>query len=142
MNQMRNAILELDSHNLPLQRNLSDAFATVCRFFGHTAKPVSEAFALDKKQAVNALEGKAGGPSITRALLARQNAHDDHYDVALTMLALIFGETHDQYEERKLQRAIEESTHAITTLEARRKRRQELRSFSPADDSGLDRRRA
>lgn len=142
MHQTRNAILALDSHNLPLQRNLGDAFAVVCKHFGLTAKPVSQAFALDKKQAVNALEGRAGVPSITRSLQARQKAHDDHYDLALTMLALIFGETLDEYEERKLQRIIESNTHAVSTLEARRTRRQELRALPPPDDERMGRRRA
>jgi len=62
MHQMRTAILALDSQKLPIQRNLGDAFAVVCRYFGHTAKPVSSALGMDKKSAVNALDGKAGVP--------------------------------------------------------------------------------
>lgn len=142
MHQMRTAILELDSHNLPLQRNLGDAFAVICRFFGPTAKPVTTAFAMDKKQAVNALDGKAGVPVITKALQARQKADDDHYELWLALGQMIFGETLDEWEERRLTRIIEGSAHAISTLEARRQRRQELRDLAYADAGGLDQRRA
>lgn len=135
--------MALDRQRLLDAKDLGDAFAEVLRqSFGHTPKGVAQAAALDPRAARNALEGKAGVPIITQALQARQKDHDDHYDLALTMLALIFGETHDQYEERKLRRVIENNHHAISTLEARRKRRAELRSFAPPDDSGLDRRRA
>lgn len=132
MNQMRTAILELDSQKLP---SLGDAFATVCQRFGHTAKPVSDAFGLDKKTAVNALDRKAGVPAISKALLTRQKIHDDHYDLALAMLAMIFGETHDQYEERKLQTLIESTAHAQSLLAARQDRRRSLRARSTSPDS-------
>lgn len=141
MHQMRLTIMELESQKLPLQRNLGDAFSVVCRFFGPTAKPVTTAFAMDKKQAVNALDGKAGVPVITKALQARQRANDDHYELWLALGQMIFGETLDEWEERRLTRIIEGNTHAITTLEARRKRRQELRALPSPDPSGLDRRR-
>jgi hypothetical protein len=134
--------MELDSHNLPLQRNLGDAFAVVCRYFGHTAKPVTSAFGLDKKTAVNALDGKAGVPVITKALQARQKAEDDHYELWLALGQMIFGETLDEWEERRLTRIIESNAHAVTTLEQRRQRRQELRSFAPSDAGSLGRRRA
>ena len=134
--------MEQDYQRLPLQRNLGDAFAVVCRYFGHTAKPVTTAFGLDKKTAVNALDGKAGVPVITKALQARQKASDDHYELWLALGQMIFGETLDEWEERKISRIIEDSAHAIDTLEARRRRRKELRSFAASDDSGLDRRRA
>lgn len=142
MTSMRTAIMELDSQKLPLQRNLGDAFAVVCRFFGPTAKPVTSAFAMDKKQAVNALEGKAGVPVITKSLQARQKANDDHYELWLALGQMIFGETLDEWEERRLTRIIEGNHHAISTLEARRMRRQELRALPAPDDSGMDRRRA
>lgn len=134
--------MELDSQKLPLQRNLGDAFAVVCRFFGPTAKPVTTAFAMDKKQAVNALDGKAGVPVITKALQARQKASDDHYELWLALGQMIFGETLDEWEERRLTRIIEDNTHAVHTLEARRQRRQELRALAPADDERMGRRRA
>jgi hypothetical protein len=142
MNQMRTAIMELDSQRLPLQRNLGDAFAVVCRYFGHTAKPVTSAFGLDKKTAVNALDGKAGVPVITKALQARQKASDDHYELWLALGQMIFGETLDDWEERRLTRIIEANTHVIDTISARRQRREELRALASADAGGLARRRA
>lgn len=143
MMQTGTHFMAVDRHRLPLQRNLSDAFAEVLRHaFGNTPGPVAKAVQQDPRAIRNALEGKAGTPIITQTLLARQKAHDDHYDLALGVLALIFGETLDEYEERKLQRVIESNHHAITTLGARRQRRQELRAFAPPDDSGMDRRRA
>lgn len=142
MHQMRDAILEQDFSNLPLQRNLGDAFAVVCRFFGHTAKPVSQAFGLDKKTAVNALEGKAGGPAITKAIRARADQHDDAWEVWDALGQLIIGESRDSAEERKLQRILESNQHAIQTLAARRARREELRALTAADSGGVDRRRA
>lgn len=142
MHQMRTAIVEQDFYKLPLQRNLGDAFAVVCRHFGHTAKPVSHALGMDKRAAVNALDGKAGVPVITKSLQARQKAADDHYELWLALGQMIFGETLDEWEERRLTRIIEGNHHAITTLEARRQRRQELRSL-PAPDAGrMDSRRA
>lgn len=144
MNQMREAILSFDGqkNGLPLSRNLGDAFAVVCKFFGQTPNPVGRALNLDGPVARNALAGKAGVPAITRALHARQKTEDDHYELWLALGQMIFGESLDEYEERKLRRIIESNSHAIDTLEARRKRREELRSFAPADADGLDRRRA
>jgi hypothetical protein len=139
MTQTRTAILAKDFHETP---DLGDAFASVCRLFGHTATPVARAFALEHKRAVNALDGRAGVPVITKSLQARQKAADDHYELWLAMGQMIFGESLDEYEERKLQRIIEANTHAISTLGARRQRREELLSFSSPDSSCLDRRRA
>jgi len=121
--------LEQDFHKRP---NLGDAFAVVCRSFGHTAKPVSQAFAMDKKQAVNALEGRAGVPSITRSLQARQRAADDHYELWLALGEMIFGETLDKYEERRLQALIESTTNARKLVDERNARRQELRARAAA----------
>ena len=137
MHQTRAAILEQDFYKSPVPASLSDAFAVLCRHFGHTAKPVSEAFRMDKRAAVNALDGKAGVPVITKSLQARQKAADDHYELWLAMGQMIFGESLDEYEERKLRRIIENNTHAIDTLEARRKRRHELRTFAPPDADRL-----
>lgn len=134
--------MELDSHKLPLQRNLGDAFAVVCRFFGPTAKPVSTAFAMDKKTAVNALDGKAGIPVITKSLQARQRAEDDHYELWLALGQMIFGETLDEWEERQITRIIEGNAHAVSTLEARRQRRHELCALAAPDTGRLGRRRA
>lgn len=143
MHQTGTQFMAIDRQTLGLQRNLSDAFAVVLRHaFGNTPGPVSKAINQDPRAVRNALEGKAGTPIITHALQARQKAHDDHYDLALGILALIFGETLDEYEERKLSRIIEGNAHAISTLEARRMRRRELRSLPSPDNSGLDRRRA
>jgi hypothetical protein len=143
MHLTRTDIMALDDQKLPLQRNLGDAFAVVCRALGgHTPNAVVRAFPFDRKTARNALDGKAGVPVITRSLQARQKADDDHYELWLALGQMIFGETLDQYEERKLRRVIENNHHAIDTLETRRKRRAELRTFAPPDDSGLDRRRA
>lgn len=132
----------LEHQNLPLARNLGDAFSVVCRFFGHTPNPVMRALSLDKKVAENALAGRAGVPAITKALQARQKTHDDHYELWDALGEMIFGEPRDAYEERRLRRIIEANTHAIGTLEARRQRRQELRSLAAPDDGRLDRRRA
>lgn len=142
MHLTRTDILGQEHHNLPLARNLGDAFAVVCRFFGPTPNPVMRALSLDKKVAENALAGRAGVPAITKALQARQKNHDDHYELWDALGEMIFGEPRDAYDERKLRRIIEANTHAIDTLASRRKRRAELRSFAPADDSRLDRRRA
>lgn len=137
MHQMRDAILERDSYeSLGLQRNLGDAFAVVCRFFGHTAKPVSEALRMDKKAAVNALDGKAGVPVITKALQARQKASGDHYELWLALGEMIFGESLDEYEERKLQLIIESTQNAQSLFATRQTRREYLRSRSAAPDSG------
>ena len=138
MHQTRMTILAFDDQKLPLQRNLGDAFAVLCRALGgHTPNAVTRAFPLDRKTARNAIDGKAGVPVITKSLQARQKADDDHYELWLAMGQMIFGESLDEYEERKLSRIIESNTHAIANLEARRKRRHELRSFAPPDDSRL-----
>jgi hypothetical protein len=129
MPQMRTAILEQDFHKRP---DLGDAFAAICRHFGHTAKPVSQAFAMDKKQAVNALEGRAGVPSITKSLQARQKAQGDHYELWLALGEMIFGETLDQYEERRLQALIESTENARKLVDQRSARRQELRARAAA----------
>lgn len=135
--------MALDDQKLPLTRNVGDAFAVVCRVLGgHQPNAVARAMSMDRKTARNALDGKAGVPVITKSLQARQKAADDHYELWLALGQMIFGETLDEWEERRLTRIIEGNAHAISTLEARRQRRQELRSFSPSDDSSLDRRRA
>lgn len=131
-----------EHYNLPLARNLGDAFAVVCRFFGPTPNPVMRAMSLDKKVAENALAGRAGVPAITKALQARQKTHDDHYELWDALGEMIFGEPRDAYDERKLRRIIEANTHAIDTLEARRQRRAELRALPAPDLGGVGRRRA
>ena len=144
MHQTNEAIMALSGQKtqLPLSRNIGDAFAVVCQFFGGSPKPVARETGLDLRVARNALEGKAGVPAITQALQTRQKTSGDHYELWLAMGQMIFGESLDQYEERKLHRIISENSHAIDTLETRRQRRAELRSFTPADDGGLDQRRA
>lgn len=131
-----------EPHILPITRNLGDAFSVVCRFFGRTPNPVMRALSMDKKVAENALAGRAGVPAITKALQARQKTDDDHYELWLALGQMIFGESLDQWEERRLRLIIETNHHAISTLEARRQRRQDLRALASADDGGLDRRRA
>lgn len=138
MHQTREAILAFDDHNLPLQRNIGDAFAVICRALGgHTPNAVVRAFPLDRKTARNALDGKAGVPVITKSLQARQKAADDHYELWLALGQMIFGESLDDYEERKLRRIIADNSHAIETLEARRLRRAELRSLPAPDPDRL-----
>jgi hypothetical protein len=135
--------MAFDDQNLPLTRNVGDAFAVICRVLGgHQPNAVARAMSMDRKTARNALDGKAGVPVITKSLQARQKADDDHYELWLALGQMIFGETLDEWEERKLQRIIEGNHHAVSTLEARRLRRQELRALPPADAGGMDRRRA
>lgn len=135
--------MALDDQKLPLTRNVGDAFAVVCRVLGgHQPNAVAKAMSMDRKTARNALDGKAGVPVITKSLQARQKASDDHYELWLALGQMIFGETLDEWEERRLNRIIEANTHAIETIATRRQRRDELRTFAPADSGGVDRRRA
>ena len=135
--------MAVDDHKLPLTRNVGDAFAVICRVLGgHQPNAVAKAMGMDRKTARNALDGKAGVPVITKALQARQRAEDDHYELWLALGQMIFGETLDEWEERRLNRIIEGNTHAISTLEARRKRRQELRALPSPDAGDMGRRRA
>lgn len=132
-----------ERQGLPLTRNLGDAFAeALVAAFGTTPKSVARQIDQDPRAARNALEGKAGVPIITRSLQARQKANDDHYELWLALGQMIFGETLDEWEERQLTRIIESNHHAISRLEGRRRRRSELRSFSPPDAGGVDRKRA
>lgn len=136
--------MAFDAQKLPLQRNLGDAFSVVCRFFGQTPAGVTRAMSLDKKTARNALDGKAGVPVITKALQARQKASGDHYELWLALGEMIFGESLDEYEERKVAKLIEEATNVQTTVAARQARRERLRSrsFAPngREDDGPDQR--
>lgn len=134
--------MAVDDQRLPLARNLGDAFAVVCRFFGHTPTGPARALGLDKKTARNALDGKAGVPAITRALQERQKTNDDHYELWMALGEMIFGESHDQYEERKLQALIESTTNAKRLVDARQARRGELRARAYADPGPVDQRRA
>lgn len=134
MHLTRTHFMAEERYNLPLARNLGDAFAVALRSaFGTSAKAVARQIAQDPRAARNALEGRAGVPIITKSLQARQKAADDHYELWLALGQMIFGESLDEYEERKLQRIIADNSHAIETLEARRLRRAELRSL-PAPD--------
>lgn len=142
MHQTRMAILAFDDQKLPLTRNLGDAFSVVCKVLGgHQPNGVAQTMGIDRKTARNAIDGKAGVPVITKSLQARQRAEDDHYELWLALGQMIFGETLDEWEERRLTRIIEGNTHAISRLEGRRQRRSELRALAAPDDSGLDRRR-
>lgn len=136
MNQTRMAIMALDAQKLPLQRNLGDAFSVVCRFFGQTPAGVTRALSLDKKTARNALDGKAGVPVITKALQARQKASGDHYELWLALGEMIFGESLDEYERRKLETLIESTHNAQSLHAARQARREQLRTCAASPDSG------
>lgn len=125
MHQTREAILALNDYEAP---SLGSAFSVVCRFFGHTPAGVVSALGLDKKTARNALDGKAGVPVITKSLQARQKAADDHYELWLALGEMIFGESLDEYEERKLRRIIEDTHNAQSLLQARQERRGQLRA--------------
>lgn len=112
---------------LPETRDLGEAFAQLLRrAYGQTPKSVAIEVDLDPRAARNALEGKAGAPIITKSLLARQKAGDDHYELWLALGQMLFGETLDEYEERKLQRLIESTQNAKTIAEARAERRRAL----------------
>lgn len=112
---------------LPRTRDLADAFAQLLRnAYGQTPKSVAVETDLDPRAARNALEGKAGVPVITKSLLARQKAGDDHYELWLALGQMLFGEALDQYEERKLRRLIESTENARTIAEARAERRRAL----------------
>lgn len=125
---------------LHLQRNLADAFADILKAgFGITPKSITREADMDIRTARNALDGKAGAPFITRTLLHRQNQSDDHYDFALAMLAELFGETLDQYEERKLRALIESTENARDLAEARASRRRALDSRARTANGQLDR---
>lgn len=119
--------MAFDDQKLPLSRNVGDAFAVVCRVLGgHTPNGVARALRMDRKTARNALDGKAGVPVITRALQDRQKTADDHWEAYLAIGQMIFGETLDQYEERKLQRIIEDTENARRLVDERKARRREL----------------
>lgn len=128
MTQVETQFMADNRYDLHELRNLGEAFAAVCQHFGTTPKAVARQIGQDPRTARNALEGKAGTPVITSALQARQKTHDDHYDLALAMLAMIFGETHEQYEERKLQLILEEASNAKNRFAARQDVRRSLRS--------------
>lgn len=131
-----------EHQHLPLTRNLGDAFSVICRFFGPTPNPVMRALSLDKKVAENALAGRAGVPAITKALQARQKANDDHYELWLALGQMIFGETLDAWEERRLTLIIESTENARKLVDARQARRGELRALAYSDTGSLDQRRA
>lgn len=119
-------------HDLPT-RSLGDAFAVMCRSLaGNTPNPVARALDMDPKTARNAIDGKAGVPVITKSLQSRQKANDDHYELWLALGQMIFGETLDQYEERKLQRIIESTENAKSLAEARASRRRHLENRATA----------
>lgn len=132
-----------DRQGLQLTRNLGDAFAEALRSaFGTAPKTVAREIDQDPRAARNALEGKAGVPVITRSLQARQRAADDHYELWLALGQMIFGETLDQYEERKLRTLIESTHNARTLVDARRQRRDELARRAATHARDLDRRSA
>lgn len=123
-----------DHQKLRLQRNLGDAFQVVIRalFPHHSTKAVASKLGVDAKTAENALAAKAGGAAITRSLHHRQAHHDDHWDLWDALGALLFGETRDQYDERKLAALIEKTEHVRTITEERRRRRAALEERPPA----------
>lgn len=125
-----------ERQSLRLQRNLTDAFAEVCRHLGHTPKAVAREIDQDPRTARNALEGKAGAPVITKALQARQKASGDHYELWLALGEMIFGESLDEYEQRKLEAIIAETENAQSLFAARQDRRRHLRARASSEDSG------
>lgn len=132
-----------ERHKLPLQRNLRDAFAEIIgQAFGYTPKQTGHQVGLDPRAARNALEGKAGTTAITQALHARQKANDDHYELWLALGQMIFGETLDEWEERRLTHIIESTENARKLVDARQARRGELRALAYTDTRRLDQRRA
>jgi hypothetical protein len=128
---------------LHLQQNLGDAFADVCRrALGRTPKVLAKEINADIRTARNVLDGRAGAPMITRALQVRQRVADDHYDIFLALGFLIFGETLDAYEERKLLRIIESTENARRLADARRARRGKLRDRATSHSGGVAQRSA
>lgn len=136
MNRMDLHFMAEERHSLRLQRNLADAFAVLCQHFGSTPKAIAREIAQDPRTARNALEGKAGTPVITGTLQARQKAAGDHYDLWLALGEMIFGESLDEYERRKLETLIESTHNAQSLHAARQARREQLRTCAASPDSG------
>lgn len=126
--------LDENTQKLPLQRNLGDAFATLLRaaFPRHSAKELASELGVDPKTAANGKGGLAGGAALTRSLHYRQSRHDDHWDLWDAIGALIFGETRDQYDERKLAALIARTENARSLSEQRRQTRAQLEERASA----------
>lgn len=119
--------MPLDKHDLGLPRNLGDAFAELlkARWPFNTAKLAATAFDYDPTTAANAVKGKGGARSVTKAVHLQQKAAQDAWELWMALGKEVIGESFEAYTERRLQRLIEENNRArerIETIRARRKR--------------------
>lgn len=144
MTSMGFEILSQKRQTFRLQRNLGDAFSDVLKhlFARHSAKELAKELGVDPVTSRNAQKGVAGGAAITRSLHHRQAHHDDHWDLWDALGALLFGETRDQYDERKLAALIEKTNEIRQINEERRRRRSALEARAVAALALEDRREA
>lgn len=125
---------------LPNGESLGEAFAAVVKkLFGTDTRAMSQQLGFDRKSVENVRLGRAGAPLIARALLARQQTHDDAWEVADAILERVLGESRSQYEERKLREHIEKTQNAISLHEERKARRAALAEGAAAVDARLAR---
>lgn len=104
-----------EEQKLPLARNLGDALAVVAKHLWphHTAKHAEAEWEIDRLTAKNVVKGVVGATVVTKAARARQRLHDDHWEMWLAIGRMVFGESLQQYQERKLKQAIENTENAI-----------------------------
>lgn len=125
--------MHLDKYDLRLQRNIGDAFAELIRkrWPFHTAKQLVRNYAFDPTAAANAVRGKAGAALITKAVHAEQSASQAAWELWMLLGEELIGETLEQYQERRLQRLIEENNRARERIETIRATRQRLEAKAP-----------
>lgn len=122
---------------LPRDRNLFRPFTTLGealreiarnRWRSHTAKEAARAWGLEHSTGESLTRGHASERTVVKAV---RGEGENAWALWDALGEMIIGESRDEFEERKLQRIIEETELARSRLEARRRRRLELEGRSP-----------
>jgi hypothetical protein len=132
-------MMQVGSDYMPLgrqlfPRSLSDALGDLARQKYGTAKKVAKAWGIDPATAANLFKGHLSIPTLMKAVAVEGR---DLWEALGTELT---GETYHQYEERKLQRIIEEAEYARQNLVRLRERRALMDARTADLDGPRDRR--
>lgn len=112
-----------DFQELPLGHTLGDAMRRLVRdrFGNNAAKKISRLWDLDPKTARNLVsQGNCSERTLTKAIRA------EGWEILEALGHALTGQTHHEWEEQRLQRIIEEASHAQDRIRRLRTRRELL----------------
>lgn len=114
-------------------RDIAEAVAAYLRWRGLTAKQAARRYDMDPATAANIPKGVCALGTLLKVALVEGRAFWEWIGDQ------VYGETFDQYEERRLQQIIEEANDARDKLVRLRERRTEMETRAARAVSALDR---